>query len=150
MVEGVVHLRPITKDNESECIKLKPSKNQEDLVATNADSIIHATKEPTSKPYGIYSNDTMVGFLLFDNEIYKDGYYWILRFMVDEQYQHKGYGTLAIKEVIKMLSAKPDCKQIRVNHVPHNTAANRLYKSLGFQETGEMEDGEVVLSYAVK
>jgi len=150
MVEGVVQLRPITKDNESECIKLKPSKTQEDLVATNADSLIHATKEPTSKPFGIYVNETMVGFLLFDNEIYKDGYYWILRFMVDEKFQYKGYGSLAIKEVIKMLSTKPDCKQIRVNHVPHNIAANRLYKSLGFQETGEMEDGEIVLSYYVK
>ena len=40
-----------------------------------------------------------------------------------------------------------DCKQIRINHVPQNTVANHLYKSLGFQETGEMEDGEVLLSY---
>lgn len=150
MTDHVVQLRPITKDNETECINLKPQKEQEDLVAPKADSIIHATKEPTSKSFGIYTDDTMVGFLLFDNVIYKDGYYWILRFMVDARFQKKGYGSLAIREVIKILSARPDCKQIRVNHVPHNTAANRLYKSLGFQETGEMEDGEVVLSYYVK
>ncbi|MCZ4142982.1 hypothetical protein BZG17_34880, partial [Escherichia coli] len=81
----------------------------------------------------------MVGFVLFDNEVYKDGYYWILRFMVDERFQRKGYGSLAIKEIIKKLTHRPDCQQIRVNHVPHNTAANRLYKNLGFQETGEME-----------
>lgn len=149
MSNSMVTLKPITKENEQECIALRPKRDQEDLVASNLDSIAHAIKEPTSRPFGIFAEDKMVGFLLFDNEIYKDGYYWILRFMVDQRFQKKGYGSLAIKEVIKILTSKPDCTQIRVNHVPHNVEANRLYKSLGFQETGEIEDGEIVLSYHV-
>ncbi|UVI27333.1 hypothetical protein [Paenibacillus spongiae] len=72
MTDYVVQLRPITEENEYECIHLNPKKEQQELVAPNSDSLIHAVKEPTSKPYGIYANDTMVGFLLFDNEIYKD------------------------------------------------------------------------------
>ncbi|WKL03423.1 GNAT family N-acetyltransferase [Paenibacillus amylolyticus] len=92
------------------------------MVASNADSLIHATKEITSKPYGIFAEDQMVGFILFDNEIYNDGYYWILRFMMDEKYQGKGYGKLAIQEVIRMLQDRSDCQQIRVSHVPHNLA----------------------------
>lgn len=93
----------------------------------------------------------MVGFILFDNEIYNDGYYWILRFMIDEKHQGKGYGKLAIQEVVRMLQERSDCQQIRVSHVPHNIAANALYKSCGFQDTGEFEDnGDIILSYQVR
>ncbi|CAM4350805.1 GNAT family N-acetyltransferase [Paenibacillus xylanexedens] len=146
-----VTLQPITKENELMCIYLKPREDQLDLVASNADSLIHATKEITSKPYGILAEDQMVGFILFDNEIYNDGYYWILRFMIDEKYQGKGYGKLAIQEVIRMLQERSDCQQIRVSHVPHNIAANALYKRCGFQETGEFEDnGDIILSYQVR
>ncbi|MFX3646865.1 MAG: GNAT family N-acetyltransferase [Paenibacillus sp.] len=145
-----VTLQPVTKENELECINLKPREDQLDLVASNADSLIHATKEITSKPYGIFAEDQMVGFILFDNEIYNDGYYWILRFMMDEKYQGKGYGKLAIQEVIRMLQDRSDCRQIRVSHVPHNIAANTLYKRCGFQDTGEFEDnGDIILSYQV-
>ncbi|MCL6660853.1 GNAT family N-acetyltransferase [Paenibacillus amylolyticus] len=146
-----VTLQPITKENEFECINLKPREDQLDLVASNADSLIHATKEITSKPYGIFAEDQMVGFILFDNEIYNDGYYWILRFMMDEKHQGKGYGKLAIQEVVRMLQERSDCQQIRVSHVPHNITANALYKRCGFQETGELEDnGDIILSYQVR
>ncbi|WP_340014093.1 GNAT family N-acetyltransferase [Paenibacillus sp. FSL K6-1318] len=146
-----VTLQPITKENELDCINLKPREDQLDLVASNADSLMHATKEITSKPYGILAEEQMVGFILFDNEIYNDGYYWILRFMIDEKHQGKGYGKLAIREVIRMLQERSDCQQIRVSHVPHNIAANALYKRCGFQETGEFEDnGDIILSYQMR
>ncbi|MFB8374868.1 GNAT family N-acetyltransferase [Paenibacillus taichungensis] len=145
-----VNLQLITPENELECIQLQPREDQLNLVASNADSLIHATKEITSKPYGIFAEDRMVGFILFDNEIYNDGYYWILRFMIDEKYQGKGYAKLAIQEVIHKLKERTDCKQIRVSHVPHNIVANALYKKSGFQETGEFEDnGDIILSYYI-
>jgi len=126
----------------------KPKEDQMGLVASNADSLVHAKKEITSRAYGIYTKDTMVGFLLFDNEVYTDGYYWILRFMIDYKYQGKGYGKSAILQVIEMLKRKNDCTEIRVSHVPSNTVANAVYKSCGFEETGEYEEcGDPILSY---
>lgn len=145
-----IKLHKITKEFESECTQLSVSSQQLDLVASNEDSLLHAANEPTSVPYGIFSEGIMVGFILFDNEIYKDGYYWILRFMIDERFQRKGYGKAAIEEVIKMLSARVDCKQIRVSHIPHNITANKLYKDLGFIETGELEgNGDIILAYCM-
>jgi len=141
---------PISNDNELECIDLRPREEQLQLVASNADSLVHATNEITSKAYGIYAEDSMVGFILFDNEAYFDGYYWILRFMIDERFQGKGYGKSAIQQVIAKLKNRNDCKEIRVSHVPHNIVANTIYKSCGFQETGEFEDcGDPILSYKI-
>jgi len=54
-----VTLQPITQENESECIRLQPREDQLTLVASNADSLIHATKEVTSKPHGIYAGNEM-------------------------------------------------------------------------------------------
>ncbi|WP_427180385.1 GNAT family N-acetyltransferase [Paenibacillus sp. TC-CSREp1] len=150
-MEKRVTLQRITKENEEQCIRLQPREDQLALVASNADSLIHATKEVTSRPYGIYAGVDMVGFVLFDNEMYTDGYYWILRFMIDRQYQGQGYGKSAIQEIVHMLQERSDCKQIRVSHVPHNIAANTLYKHCGFEETGEREDnGDIILSYRIR
>src|SRR5690554_5070180 len=98
-----VFLRPITKESRSECINLKPFKDQERFVAPNINSLKKADEEPTSKPFGIYFKELMVGFALFDQEPYPDdGYYWIVRFMVDGRYQKKGYGRAALKEIINI------------------------------------------------
>ena len=149
--EKLVTLQQITQENEQECILLQPREDQLALVASNADSLVHATKEVTSRPYGIYADDQLVGFVLFDNEIYTDGHYWILRFMIDRNHQGQGYGKRAIQEIIHFLQERSDCKQIRVSHVPHNIAANTLYKRCGFQETAEREDnGDIILSYQMR
>jgi len=151
MMTQLIKFISITPENERECIQLQPREDQLSLVAPNADSLVHATKELTSKPFGIYVDDTMVGFILFDQEIYHDGYYWILRFMIDGRYQGKGYGQFAILEVINQLRNRSDCTQIRVSHVPHNTTSNRLYKKCGFIETGELEDnGDIILQFDMR
>ncbi len=70
--------------------------------------------------------------------------------MIDERFQGKGYGKSAIQQVITKLKNRNDCKEIRVSHVSHNIVANSIYKSCGFQETGEVEDcGDPILSYKI-
>lgn len=139
-------LKLITAENREECILLKPQKFQEKFVASNEDSLLKAEQEPTSRPYGIYAEDSMVGFALFDEEPYPDdGYYWICRFMIDERYQRKGYGKAALEEIIRKMKSHPTCTKIRVSHVPDNSVVNQLYKQFGFVETGEMINGEIVL-----
>ena len=49
-----IQLHKITPELEQECIQLSVSAGQQDLVASNADSLVHATNEPTSVPYGIF------------------------------------------------------------------------------------------------
>ena len=61
MYPASVSLRLITKEDEVECIALRPREDQVTWVASNLDSLLHAVKEVTSKPYGIYANELMVG-----------------------------------------------------------------------------------------
>lgn len=151
MHNPAIELIPISKDNELSCIRLRPREDQLHLVASNADSLVHAMKETTSRPYGIYAGSTMIGFILCDQEAYTDGYYWILRFMIDGRFQGRGYGKAAILHVIDMLKHRDDCTEIRVSHVPANAAAHALYKRCGFEDTGEFEDcGDPILRYRME
>ncbi|MFU1797733.1 GNAT family N-acetyltransferase [Paenibacillus azoreducens] len=143
-------LKLITAENTDECLQLKPREDQQRFVAANANSLEKAKKEPTSRPFGIYADDIMVGFSLFDVEPYpEDGYFWICRFMIDERYQGKGYGKAGLAAVLQHQKSQTGCTKIRISHVPDNTAANRLYKSFGFAETGEVIGGETVLDLIV-
>ncbi|MFF2094306.1 GNAT family N-acetyltransferase [Paenibacillus sp. NPDC058174] len=146
MISQVVALKPITEQNRELCIGLKPREDQMNFVAPNLHSLEKAEAEPSSRPYGIYAGEMMVGFTLFDEEPYpEDGFYWIVRFMIDERYQGRGYGKAALNEIISKIRDGREQASIRISHVPQNVVVNKLYKDLGFIETGEIIGGEIVL-----
>ena len=57
---------------------------------------------------------------------------FILRLMIDEKYQRKGYGRTAMIEVMRRLKLHPEVERIATSHQRQNKAAARLYESLGF------------------
>jgi diamine N-acetyltransferase len=139
-----ITLRPITRENVRESVGLRISDEQKSFVAENGLSLAQAYTEPDLVPRAIYADDTMVGFVMYgrDNETGAD---WIIRVMIDARYQGQGYGRAAMQELIALLRQQPDCKEIRLSYVPGNAVAERLYVSLGFEPTGEVEHGEVVM-----
>ena len=131
-----VSLRPITQTNLKECISLKVADNQKKFVASNVHSLAEAFVNPSYHPFGIYdskahyqANPFMVGFTMYEL-VYAVGF--ILRLMIDEEFQGKGYGRAAMLEVIRRLKLHPEVEQIATSHVMENEAAARLYESLGF------------------
>ena len=139
----MVTLREVTRDNFRACIALKTADEQDGFVATNVVSIAQAYVEPDFVPRAIYDDDTIVGFLMYGRDA-TTGADWIIRLMIGSQFQRKGYGRAAMQQVIDLLGRQPDCKEIMISYVPENTVAEQLYASLGFEPTGEIDDGEVV------
>ncbi|NJN96924.1 MAG: GNAT family N-acetyltransferase [Anaerolineales bacterium] len=139
-----ITLREVTQQNWRECVDLKVAPEQENFVAPNLFSIAESKFEPDWRPLAIYVGETIVGFTMVGRDE-RDGSYWIIRLMIDAAYQRRGYGRAAMKEVIRQLKQKPDCREIKISFMPENVAAEKLYLSLGFERTGWIEDGEVVL-----
>src|SRR4030095_9105921 len=92
-------IRPVTKDNWQELIRLKVREDQTHFVASNLYSIAQSQfgegfEAPGDlHPFGIYSDENApVGFLMF---AYNFGHptqqAFIIRLMVDDQYQGQGY-----------------------------------------------------------
>ena len=63
-----MELRKVDKSNIWKIVHLSVSKEQEDFVATNTESILEAytviTSGGTALPFGIYENEELVGFVM--------------------------------------------------------------------------------------
>jgi diamine N-acetyltransferase len=97
---------------------------------------------------GVLADDTVVGHVMwaYDDE---GGAHWIGGLVVDADEQGRGVGRAAMRELIRLLSRRPDCREIRLSYHPDNGGAAKLYAALGFTPTGDFEDDEVVVALPV-
>jgi len=145
----MVELRKITQDNFVECTKLKVAENQEGFVATCLYSMAQAwLYHPNAFPFAIYADDIMVGFLML-GYVESKGIYDVWRLLIDAQHQGKGYGKKALLLAIQHLVDTFGAKEVYLSFVPDNTIAGNLYRSVGFEPTGEMAGNEVVMCLKV-
>jgi len=153
----MIELRKITWDNWEECLDLEVADEQKNFVAPNkyslAQSYIHLTND--DKPpfsYAIYHDGVMVGYTLYfysaadEDDSEDEDCYYICRFMIDKRYQGKGHGRQGMLKVLEHIKTFPHGKTdiVILSYEPENTVAKKLYESLGFVETGEIDDGELI------
>lgn len=147
----MLEIRPVTKDNWQELIKLKVREEQKHFVASNLYSIAQAQFGDEYQghwdlhPFGIYDGDTPVGFLMYGlNFQHPKQQAFIQRLMVDGKFQGKGYGRFGMETMLGIFRADKRIHEVGISYEPTNDAARKLYASLGFVETGEIYEGEVV------
>jgi len=141
-MEMSITLRPIDKSNWRDCIKLKVKDEQSHLVASNANSLAMCYVYPEIKPFGIYLDEKIIGFITWALDP-DDKIYYINRFMIDENYQAKGYGKKALQLMIEKMK-NMGVKTLDIIHHPDNHSAIKLYQSLGFELTDNKLDTDVV------
>ena len=130
--------------------KLKVSKEQENFVSTTAYSLAQAyVYRENAYPFAIYADDTLVGFIMFGFYELRNQY-TLWKFLIDEKYQNKGYGKMALALGIEYMKKQYDIKEMYTGVAIDNDVAERLYHSVGFQLTGLIENGMKELRYVCK
>ena len=66
--------------------------------------------------------------------------------MIHHKYQGRGYGKEAIKIIIEEMKKLKECKEIFLSFYPENIKAKNLYEDVGFKNTGEIINGELLYS----
>lgn len=132
-----IRLKELNLDNWFECCQLEVSEKQKAFLEPNSVSIAQSKFEPTLKPYAIYLEDKVVGFLMYNTLLEELDGYWVYRIMVDENYQGKGIGKKATELMITEIAKLPDAQKIIVGYHPDNVGAHHLYSSLGFIDNGD-------------
>lgn len=155
----MLRLEKVNGKNVWDILKLRVAKEQENFVAHNDISIIEAYTAITGNgyafPFGIYENDTPIGFLMigFDTDDDWDdappvaiGNYNLWRLMIDRKYQNKGYGKEALSLALDFIKSLPcgKAEYCWLSYEPENDIARYLYHSFGFVETGEMDGEELI------
>jgi diamine N-acetyltransferase len=142
-----VELRDVTADNWQAVVSLELDPAQEDLVASNAESLDEARSDPDARPRVIYVGERIVGFLMYDAGRPRDNprEALIYRFMIDRTHQGEGYGRAALGKALDEIRAMvPKVRKVSISYMPDNPVAKRFYASLGFEEVGIDEDGEMI------
>ena len=143
-----IKLKKINESNWKECNRLKVSDDQLKFVASNENGLALAYAHKEMEPRAIYNGDEMVGFVMYARDP-EDGLYYINRLMIDEKYQGRGFGTEALKILIKELK-ESGVPSLDIIHKPDNNIAIRIYEKLGFVLTDEKLGDDVISTLDLK
>lgn len=137
-----IEFKQIDRTNYNECIELSLNEDQKNFVASNIFSLVQAAYEPNLYPLGIYKDDKMVGFILYDFDDELNG--WSMsRFMIDVNYQNQGIGKIVLQKFREFFTNKYGHIQLYTSAAVDNQIATALYEKFGFEkkEVFEYEAG---------
>lgn len=143
-----ITLLEITQESLWPIMNLTVSEGQRSFVAPNANSIAEAYYSKEAWFRGIYLGDQPVGFVMLYIDPEKPEYF-LWRLMIDKEHQGKGYGYQAMKQVIEYVKTLPNAVELLTSYVPGEGDPSPFYSRLGFEETGEILDGENVLKLSL-
>jgi len=139
--EAKITVHPVDSDNWRDVARLSVDGEQSQFVAAPSYYLALCCYS-TWYPLAIYRKQTVIGFMMWGVD--DDESCWLGGILIDRLEQRKGYGRRAVKAAITMLKTQTNATEFALSYQAENTVARKLYKSIGFTETGEMEDGEIV------
>ncbi len=154
MTSASIALREISAATLDSVLALSVAPEQRRFVAPNAVSIAQAHFEPGAWFRAICADDALVGFvMLYDptralTPERRDSVV-IWRFMIDHRHQRRGYGRAGMQRVVDHARTLPGISSIRLSYVPGNDETAIFYRGLGFIETGEVDESELVMSLSL-
>tara|TARA_B100000470_G_C19579726_1_gene297247 strand:- start:80 stop:520 length:441 start_codon:yes stop_codon:yes gene_type:complete len=145
----MINLRDITETNLISIIDLDVGEDQKDQVAPNSVSIAEGNYSKSAWFKGIFNGDVPIGFVMLDLNMEENKCY-LWRYMIDKKYQGKGYGKVALTQVIDWVKSLKIFEEIKTSYVPKKNGADGFYKNLGFIETEKLEDSnEIGMKYSL-
>jgi diamine N-acetyltransferase len=139
----IVDLRSVTPENWRACADLEVTAEQTAWVAPVTRYLCLCHYGDIWSPLAVYEDDEVAGFAMWAVDP-ADLSGWIGGLVIDRRRQRRGLGRATVLALAERLRAQHGCRSCALSYSPDNTAARAFYASLGFVETGEMEDDEVV------
>jgi diamine N-acetyltransferase len=139
-----VSLREITADTVRSICDLSVREDQKQFVAANAVSIAQAYFEKRAWFRAIYADETPVGFIMLYDDPDKPEYF-LWRLMTDHRFQGLGFGRQAMGLLIERVKTRPKATELMTSIHQAEGSPQGFYEKLGFELTGEFEDGEALM-----
>lgn len=107
----------------------------------NAISIAEAKYNPEMHPNAVYNNNILIGFFMYHRAENQADTAAICRFMIDDQFQHRGLGKKAFEYVLRGLKIQGVRKVILMID-DADQIAKKMCLSFGFQSTGKIDNNK--------
>ncbi len=140
---GDITLVDVDAGNWRDVARVTPRPDQERFVAPITYYLCLCHYGQVWHPLAILFEGAIVGHVMWAIDD-ADSSRWIGGLVIDAPAQGRGIGRAALETLIAWLAADPDCREVALSYDPDNAVARQLYARLGFVETGEREDDELV------
>ena len=144
----MIELKDITWDNFWNIINLKTTEAQRGFLPSNAvfmaQAYVNLKIQHPDACFAIYNGDEAIGFtkiVFVSKDVepfhFSEDTYYLDAMMIDEKYQGKGYGKLALTQILAFMHTKPwgDACSIKTACYDANPLAAKLYENFGFVKT---------------
>jgi diamine N-acetyltransferase len=142
-VTDPIELVDVTAANWREAADLEVAGDQRAFVAPVSRYLCLCHYGGVWRPLAVAAEGRIVGFVMWAVDP-DDGSGWIGGLVIGREHQRRGHGRAAVAALLERLRSEQGCPSAALSYSPDNLAARAFYASLGFTETGEREDDELV------
>lgn len=139
---SAVKLVPVDAANWRELSQVSCAPGQEPFVAPVTYYLCLCHYGGQWQPWAIVADGAVVGHAMWARD--EDGSTWLGGLVIDAAEQRKGYGRAVVLAFIERFTSDTGQVNVALSYAADNRVARGLYLELGFVETGETVDDEIV------
>lgn len=138
----MIHLIDVNEENGFEIINLRVNEEQQKYLDRPIGIIArgYIYRNCNARVFGIADDSQIIGVALVRDFTEEPLNYDLQQFMIDGQFQNKGYGTEALRQILKFLKQEGHYKGVEVCVNREDTAAIHVYEKVGFVDSGYIDE----------
>ena len=145
----MILLAPATSENWRDVARVRAADHQRRWVADVTYYLCLSAYGGLWRSCAMVEDGDVVGHVMWAVDP-EDDSHWFGGLVVDREHQGRGLGRATVRALLELWEQEPTLSgtaytQAALSVNPDNAAAVGLYHSLGFAETGELVDDELVL-----
>ena len=145
----MVSLRPLTESNRQAVEALRVSPSQRRFVSSVAESLAEAAEHPDARAlyWAVYADEEPVGFVMVADEVASPEYIpqFLWKLLIDERCQRQGFGTATLDLIADYFRGRPGVEALTTSAGEGDGSPIAFYERYGFERTGDVFHGEVIL-----
>ena len=138
----MIHLVDVNEENWFKIINLKVDREQQKYLDRPIGIIArgYIYRNCNARVFGIADDSQIVGVALVRDFTEEPFNYDLQQFMIDGRFQNKGYGTEALRQILKLLKQEGRYHGVEVCVNREDTVAIHVYEKVGFVDSGYIDE----------
>ncbi len=138
----MVNFIELSEENWMDFAGLSVDESQKTFLASNIGIIVrgYVYRNSRAKVIGIVANGTPVGLAMVRDMEDEPACYELQQFMIDKNFQRKGYGLKALERILAALKAEQKYACVEVCVKREDAQAIHVYEKAGFVDSGYIDD----------
>lgn len=134
-------IKQVCEENWRSVSELTVHPTQVEFIETNTESLLEAAYDTRYNwtPYGLYWNETLIGFAMIGAYNAREKYIWLDRFMIDQKHQRQGHSKPLLNELKLFIKDNWETEIIILSVHQLNEQASKAYEQVGFHFNGMTE-----------